>query len=140
MSTPLNRSLPTPKLSAHESSIVDALRTEFDAFRSAHPRGTHVPKRLCSGVANALEEGIAMGVLHAACGISWGQGQRWQAAARKGRIAENSTAKTSATEAQVFTVREPVAEQTAPPAPANLELRMGQWSVSIRLADTATAS
>ena len=115
------------------SPMVAGLRRRFEQFRAQHPRGTRVPPELRAAVLSALARGAVPADIARACGVSWSQIRAWE-----GRRRESSTA--AAEDLRVFSVVDtPPDARDAPNAAAaagdHLELRLGQWSVSIKLAE-----
>ena len=115
--------------------VLAALSGRFAQFRREHPQGARVPADLRAAVLAALRDGEVAGDVHRACGISWGQVAAWKASS------PSSTAKNVEPEvpaARVFeVVEDPRRARTS--AGGELELRVGPWSVTVRLADDAVA-
>lgn len=115
---------------AGEPSALAELGKRFAQFRKEHPRGTRVPDELRTAALACLRE-VAPAEVYRTCGISFAQVMAWKGAAAQRR---------EAPDVRVFSV---VDEEAAPclaprvtasvAAPA-LELRLGPWSVSVRLA------
>ena len=111
------------------------LAERFAQFRRGHRRGTRVPEDLRAAALAALQEGVAPGELYRACGVSWGQVMAWKGRAPSGakpRDAEKTT------DVRVFSVLDepPIGSRDPASSPgSDLELRLGRWSVSVRLAD-----
>ena len=111
------------------------LAGRFARFRREQPRGARVPEELRAAVVAALDEGVAPGELQRACGLSWTQVMTWQAR----HPGERGTSRSAgASQVRVFSV---VDEPREDPAGApesmggrGLELRLGPWTVSVRLA------
>jgi hypothetical protein len=122
-------------------SALAELGKRFARFRSEHRRGVRYPDELREGALRLLGE-VAPEALYRTCGISFRQVMAWKAACRlgpaKAREAEPA-------EVRVFSVvdEEPVLrlepEPTVRDAEAVLDLRIGPWSVSVRLADRGPA-
>jgi hypothetical protein len=93
-----------------------------------HPRGTRIPDDLREA-ALALSGEVAPADLYRTCGISFGHVAAWKAAKRR---------RSESPDVRVFSVvdEEPVQrrEPTGPATTPELELRVGPWSVSVRLA------
>lgn len=103
------------------------LGRRFARFRKDHRRGTRLPDDLKAATLAALRQMPAADV-YRTCGVSFRQVMSWKAA--KERAA-------SQPDVRVFTV---VDEEPAPPAnptvsatASELTLRVGPWSVSVRL-------
>lgn len=117
------------------SPMVAELARRFAQFREQHPRGTRVPGELRAAVLSALARGAGSGDIERACGVSWGQVRAWEARDGRGPV----SAEVEDPEVRVFSVvdgtpgahAEPVASTTE----QGLELRLGPWSVSVRLAE-----
>lgn len=118
---------------------VDELRQRFAVFRRENPRNTRIPGDLRAAVIAAMRRGVTATRLRRTCDLSASQLARWRAAARG---PERSILKAQRT--RVFSV---VGE--APPRPRELpacpkghglELRLGPWSVSVRLAELPDAT
>lgn len=106
------------------------LSGRFARFRREHPRGARVPGDLRAAVLAALREGVTPSDLYRACGISWGQVAAWRAAGHPAAKPVES----EVSSVRVFNVvDEPRHEGTT--TGCDLELRLGPWSVSVRLAD-----
>jgi hypothetical protein len=104
------------------------LGKRFARFRKEHPRGARIPDDLRAAALDRLRE-VAPADLYRACGLSFGQVMAWKEA----RSPEPR-------DVRVFSVvdEEPVPRlaprATASAAAPALELRVGPWSVSVRLA------
>ena len=111
------------------------LAGRFARFRREQPRGARVPAELRAAVVAALGQGVRPGELQRACGVTWSQVMTWQA-----RRAGDQGASGSAgpTKVRVFSVvdepREDPAEALESMGGRGLELRLGPWTVSVRLA------
>lgn len=118
------------------SALVE-LGGRFARFRQEHPRGSRVPGDLRAAALAALRSGVAPGDLYRACGVSWSQVIAWKAG---GRSASPKRRSAEATDVRVFSVLD---EQPVDPRESTisaghaLELRLGPWSVSVRLVDPA---
>jgi hypothetical protein len=87
----------------------------------------------------ALQNGVAPSDLYRACGVSWSQVIAWKAG---GRAASAKPTGAGATDVRVFSVvdEQPVhRREPTISAGHELELRLGPWSVSVRLADPGPA-
>jgi hypothetical protein len=110
------------------------LAGRFARFRREQPRGARVPAELRAAVVAALGQGVRPGELQRACGVTWSQVMTWQA-----RRAGDQGASGSAgpTKVRVFSVvdepREDLAEPPESTGGGALELRLGAWTVSVRL-------
>lgn len=111
-----------------EPPALAELEGRFARFRQEHSRGARVPEDLRAAALAALREGVGVGALHRTCGVSWSQVMAWKGARRA------TPAKPAAepTDVRVFSVVDQIRE---PSAGHELELRLGPWSVSVRLVD-----
>jgi hypothetical protein len=87
----------------------------------------------------ALEKGVAPGDLYRACGVSWSQVVAWKAGDRSAPATPQNV---EADDIRVFSVVDD--QPVRPPELTDsvgheLELRLGPWSVSVRLADPGRA-
>jgi len=111
------------------------LAKRFEAFRLAHPRGTPISAELREAALAALGNGVAPGDLYRACGISWNQVVIWKA---RHRFTSTKRRRVAPPDVRVFSV---IDEEPARPPETKvsalgpeLELRLGPWSVSVRVA------
>jgi hypothetical protein len=122
-------------------SALEDLVDRFARFRSEHPRGTRIPADLRAGALALLDGGIAPADLHRTCGVSWSQVVAWRAADQTvSAIVRTSEGGEKNADARVFSVIDECSEGHADSAATSgsaLELRVGPWSVSVRLADPA---
>jgi hypothetical protein len=109
------------------------LGKRFARFRKEHPQGTRIPDELRAGALALLREVAPVADVYRTCGISFGQVMAWKEAARNPK----------APDVRVFSVidEEPAprmaSRATALAAAPELELRLGHWSVSVRLSGPA---
>ncbi len=107
----------------------------FARFRSKHKRGSRIPDELRAAALLVLEQGVTPVELQRRCGVSWGQIMAWRAgcleAVAQQRSAQEQEVRTFAVVdgAQVGGV-----EPAASTRELELELRLGPWSVRVRLA------
>lgn len=123
------------------SPVLAAVQARFAEFRAAHPAGTEIPSELRTAALAARDSGVSAAALQRTCGVSWSQLASWEkrrrsdgAAVRKRSIRSRS--------ARVFSVvdeRAPDLSAAAAPTMHELELRVGPWAVSVRLADSRPA-
>ncbi len=121
------------QVEADESSTLVELGRRFARFRSVYRRGARYPDELREGALRLLGA-VAPEDLYRTCGISFRQVMAWKAARRLG---PEKSLEVSPAEVRVFSVvgEEPVVRLAPEPAAeAVLELRVGPWSVSVRLA------
>ena len=120
-------------------SALAEITERFARFRQEHPKGTRVPGDLRAAALAALREGATTGELHRACGVTWSQIVAWRAVHGTPPAKRRRTA---AEDVRVFSVvdEQPV-RQLEPTFSAGQELvlRLGPWSVSVRLAEPAPA-
>jgi hypothetical protein len=116
-----------------EPSALVKLGERFARFRREHPRGTRIPDDLRAAALALLREMVPAD-LYRTCGISSGQVMAWK---------EANARRTQSQDVRVFSVvDEAPVGRPEPPLPAAepaLELRLGPWSVSVRLAGRGTA-
>ena len=120
-----------PQVGAGKAAALVQLGKRFARFREEHARGTRIPDELRTAALALLRE-TAPADVYRSCGISFGQVMAWkQSAARRPETPD----------VRVFSVVDeaPVAplapRATAPAATPALELRVGPWSVSVRLVE-----
>jgi hypothetical protein len=111
------------------------LESRFARFRRTQPRGARVPEELRAAVVAAVGQGVRPGELQRACGVTWSQVVAWQAR----RAGDQGTSGSAGpTKVRVFSVvDEPREDRPEPPesmGERGLELRLGSWTVSVRLA------
>ena len=114
-----------------ESSALAELAGRFTRFRQEHRRGTRVPLELRTATLAVLQSGVRQGELCRACGVSWTQVMTWKAGGRESA----KPAGGAAPDVRVFSVVDEPAAGHAPVVSTDqtLELRLGPWSVSVRL-------
>jgi hypothetical protein len=117
------------------ASALAELESRFARFRREQPRGARVPEELRAAVVAAVGQGVRPGELQRACGVTWSQVMTWQA-----RRAGDQGASGSAGPAKVRVFSVVDEPRVDPPQPSEstgrgaLELRLGPWTVSVRLA------
>jgi len=115
---------------AEASSALAELERRFRLFRAEHAQGTRVPEELRAAVFRALSEGVTASALRG-CGLSSSQIAVWEAS--RGRVrGRREMAKVRA----FSVVEDAMAGRERPEAVPEqaLELRVGPWAVSVRLA------
>ncbi len=123
-------------VSTEPESIAQELKQRFDTFRSEQPPRTKIPKTLRDAALVAIRSGVIPATIRRLCKISSTQLKTWQ------RQTDITLQKQATSRAQIFsvldeemvsadTVSKPQAEYTPPSAPSSLELRLGQWSISV---------
>lgn len=132
-STPIHSGRRRRSRSEERSPALLGLSKRFDRFRLEHPPGTRVPGELREATLTVLSSGVAPGDLYRTCGVSWSQVTAWKAARPTAMLGGAEPAGV-----RVFSVvdeepdrgPEPTVSTTAP----ELELRLGPWTVSVRIA------
>jgi hypothetical protein len=119
-------------------ALLEELRQLFGAFRRENRRFTRVPGELRAVAMAALREGVTPTSLRRVCGISTGQLASWQSS--------RPTAEAAAAEAQparAFQVIDDAQARGAGCSPRRadeaLELRVGPWSIRVRLSQQGHA-
>ena len=113
-----------PTSPEENSRTLSELAAQFAVFRAAHRSHARVPGELREAALAAVDSGIRPYALQRLCGVSASQLSAW----REARASSPLVRVLSVTD-------EPLDE----PAPQPLELRLGPWSISIRLADLTKA-
>jgi hypothetical protein len=108
------------------------LAKQFARFRSEHPRGTRYPDELRQAALGLLAE-AAPDAVYRACGLSFRQVMAWKDARR---VAPAQTQGAEAGKVRVFSVvdEQPVLGFDPQAAAPELELQLGPWTVTVRLA------
>lgn len=122
------------------ASLLGDLERRFAQFRAEHPQGARVPQDLRAAALAALRAGVAAGALYRACRISWKQLETWKAGQQGAIRARSRTRRAAPADVRVFSVVD--AERSDRPAAEistehELELRLGRWSLRVRLAEPA---
>jgi hypothetical protein len=116
-----------PRGSGDEPFALVELGKRFARFRKEHSRGTRIPDELREAALVLLRE-VGPADLYRSCGISSGQVMAWK---------EARAQRPKSPDVRVFSVVDEEAvqrsEPAAPATPPELELRIGPWSVSVRL-------
>ena len=124
------------------TSALAELGRRFARFRLEHRRGARFPDDLREATLAALRE-VAPAAVYRTCGVSYGQVMAWKAARRVSRAAPARAQEAEPADVRVFSVidEEPVhgLESTVSATGPELELRVGPWSVSVRLAGPGPA-
>ena len=126
--------------SAEGSAVALAeLGKRFACFRRKQPRGARVPEDLRAAVMAAVGQGVRPVELQRACGVTWNQVMTWQARSMGG---QGKCGSAGPTKVRVFSVvDEPGVDPSQPPESTGggeLELRLGPWTVSVRLAGSGS--
>lgn len=119
-----------PQVSAGAPSKLVALGKRFARFRREHARGARIPDDLRSAALGLLRE-VAPAEVYRTCGISFGQVMAWKAAAARSPATPDVRVFSVVDEAPVARLAPATASAVAP----TLELRLGPWSVSVRLVE-----
>lgn len=131
--------------SGQEFSELEELGRRFALFRREHRRGAMIPEDLKAAAVAAFDQGATPGQLQRTCGVSWGQIVTWKARLERRRRRPRPAKARSAepTDVRVFSVvDETSVHPTAVSSAATeqeLELRLGPWTVSVRLAGPVPA-
>lgn len=112
---------------------VAELGRRFAEFRDKHPGGARIPRELRASVVAAVEQGAKLGELLRVCKLSWSQVHSWQRSDRQ------ASAEQIGESVRVFSVEDEARGSGGVAAASvqgqELELRLGQWMVSVRLAE-----
>lgn len=130
---PARRSGTAPRQPA---TVLADLAERFARFRQGHARGARVPAELREAALAALGTGVAPGDLYRACGVSWSQVAAWKASAH---APPRTRSGGEVANVRVLSVvdDQPLAGRAATArAEHELELRLGPWSISVRLAES----
>ena len=121
--------------STDRDAILAELAERFAAFRRANQRFTRVPRDLRAAVASAMRSGVTPTQLRRTCGVSTSQLDRW----RDRPSAGGAPSQVEKECARIFSVVDgippPVSNTTHDTTADALELRIGPWSVSVRLVE-----
>ena len=120
-------------------ATIGELRERFATFRRENPRFSQIPGDLRAAVLAAVRKGATPACLRRACGLTRKQVTRWQLGSKE---RTQSTA-VAGKPARVFSVVDqqlprPCSEGVGTGRADELELRLGRWSVSVRLAEALT--
>mgnify|MGYP001246027547 CR=1 FL=1 len=126
---------------SENSTMLADVEERFARFRAEHPPGTRVPDELREAALVALRAGVAAGALYRTCRISWSQLETWKAAQPSVILTRRRTRRSAErSDVRVFSVVDTAPSDQgalAKPAEQDLELRLGRWSLRVRLADPA---
>lgn len=117
------------QVGAGEPSELVALGKRFARFRKEHPRGTRVPDDLRAAALAVLRE-VAPADVYRTCGITFGQVMAWKEAEARSPTVSDVRVFSVVDEEPALRLAPKATESAAAPA---LELRLGPWSVSVRL-------
>ena len=126
-------SSPEEEAGAESSSPLAKLGRRFALFRAQHGPGVRVPDELRAAVFDALSEGVTVKALRRECGLAGSQIVGWEATRNSALV---SGPRQSARVRAFSVVKDEPGEGAMPKgAPEQaLELRVGPWAVSVRLA------
>jgi hypothetical protein len=106
----------------------------FAQFRSQRRRGARVPDELRAAALAVLERGVTPAELERCCGVAWSQLVAWRDRRRAAPVSHGAK---KVPEVRAFAVVEEDATlrppPVGPPAEDELELRLGPWSLTLRL-------
>ena len=115
-----------------DKARLEHLRRSFEAFRREYRAGTHIPQALRDQVLAALSSGVPEIEVLRACRISPLQINWW----RRGQCSSARGLQLQERRARVFPVVDDLSaiavERASEHQWQNLELRIGQWAISIR--------
>ena len=117
------------RVGGDEPSALVKLGERFARFRKEHPRGARIPDDL-RAAALALLRKVAPAGVYRACGISFGQVMAWKEAEARSPTVPDLRVFSVVDEESALRLAPKATESAAAPA---LELRLGPWSVSVRL-------
>lgn len=113
--------------------VLERLRRRFADFRRKHPAQTRVPEELRAAVLAAMRQGVTQTEVQRACKLTSRQLGMWQRSQGIGLVGRKRKAQQKA---KIFSVTEDISREAAQARSestrAQLELRVGDWSVSIR--------
>jgi hypothetical protein len=115
------------------------LERGFAEFREKNRRGARVPMELRAAVLEAVDRGVGPGKVQHACGVSWSQLAAWRSE-RDRSVSGQALRPADRKRVRAFAVvdeapvRPPHATSTTGDD-RELELRLGNWSVRVRLAE-----
>lgn len=116
-----------------EDVAVEQLRRRFAKFRQERRSRTGFPDTLRGAVLAAMQQGVTAREVRRACGVTARQLEQW----RQGRGSVVAPVQQAVEPAQMFSVTHDALSQdggvNAGERRQPLELRLGDWSVSIRM-------
>jgi hypothetical protein len=121
---------------SQEAVTLEEVAKQFAHFRQTHQKGARIPQELREAVEKLAEEGISLTEVLPACGLTLWQYQRWHKSQSNEIKKQKSESRESAV--RVF----PVVNKDSGYSDRNqeLELRLGPWSVSIKLAGSSKSA
>jgi len=120
-----------------ENQRVSSLRKRFARFRRAHKPHTRIPDELRAAAVAAVQRGVAPSILKMTCGVSSRQLGQWRPKTTKASVPNGNRLD----DVQVLSVVEHDAlplklTPTSSAVDQELHLRLGSWSVSIRVGES----
>jgi hypothetical protein len=114
---------------------LEEVAKQFAHFRQTHQKGARIPQELREAVEKLAEEGISLSEVLPTCGLTLWQYQRWHKSKSQSNKIKNQKSESRKSAVRVF----PVVNKDSSYSDRNqeLELRLGPWSVSIKLAESA---
>lgn len=124
---------PSNELKKQEAVTLEKVAKQFANFRQTHQKGTRIPQELREAVEKLAEEGISLTEVLPACGLTLWQYQRWHKSQHSDTKKKKQKSEPSESAVRVF----PVVNEDGGYSNRSqeLELRLGPWSVSIKLAE-----
>ena len=118
-----------------EMVLVADLANRFAAFRRGSPRFARVPHELREAVVAAIRQGVPPGLLRRECGVSTSQLDHWQVGFRHSGASRSGDEPPKARAFSVVGAGSPSSSGSTDWANGDaLELRIGPWSISVRMA------
>ena len=114
-----------------KSAVLAELAGRFARFRAKHPRGTRVPEELRVATLAALRKGATTGDLYRTCRIGRNQIAAWSGSKSNRRTRTSAVSN----DVRIFSVVDPEPRDRHEAVEHELELRLGRWSVFVRLTD-----
>lgn len=121
---------------SQEAATLEEVAKQFAHFRQTHQKGARIPQELREAVEKLAEEGISLTEVLPACGLTLWQYQRWHK--NQSNKIKNQKSESRESAVRVF----PVANENSGHCDRSqeLELRLGPWSVSIKLAESSKSA
>lgn len=119
------------------AAVLADVEDRFARFRAEHPRGARVPSELRAAALAALRAGVSAGALYRACGISWSQLETWKSGQQSPVRSRSRAGRAAPADMRVFSVvdTDPTERADATSPGQDLEVRLGRWSLRVRLAE-----
>jgi len=141
-----SQSIPIPIQSSRRRSrmtraevVLADLEVRFARFRAAHARGTRIPRELREAAVAAVRAGVAAGAIYRTCRVSWSQLETWKVGQQSAVRRRPRTRRAAPPDVRVFPVvdAKPTDAVAVDSTEQELELRLGRWSLRVRLAEPA---